>query len=156
MTDELDAISPDFTPLLLISLIIVFSLLLLSLFLSRLARRSIECVDFRAFSDWHFGSLLVFFFLFRKCRIVLECAAWPSSSVFSSGNERRLYVPVWRERRGVVGRQKKITRCAADENLWRVVVVWKKPSSCLVCVVTVRRAVRSPERRRLSLSLYQG
>lgn len=76
MTDELDAISPDFTPLLLISLIIVFSLLLLSLFLSRLARRSIECVDFRAFSDWHFGSLLVFFFLlFRKCRIVLECAA---------------------------------------------------------------------------------
>ena len=66
MTDELDAISPDFTPLLLISLIIVFSLLLLSLFLSRLARRSIECVDFRAFSDWHFGSLLVFFFTLSK------------------------------------------------------------------------------------------
>ena len=156
MTDELDAISPDFTPLLLISLIIVFSLLLLSLFLSRLARRSIECVDFRAFSDWHFGSLLVFFFLlFRKCRIVLECAAWPSSSVFSSGNERRLYVPVWRERRGVVGRQKKNNTlrsrwesmtccCGLEETKFLFGVCCNCQASCPIA------------REEAPLSLYQG
>lgn len=124
---------------------------------------------------WKYSRLLTlesfrFFFSFdsntapkEKMCHQMECVrAWPPSFLFcgrhraerdTMGSLRNKKNSKERERgKANSGRRRaskfcweKITRCAVDENLWRVVVVSRKTKACLaVCVVTVRRAVRSP------------